>query len=120
MNFEGAHSIDVGRLAVIEGENASKAAINPAPHIVNAATVFGIRYAHLIVIECALYLYKKLLDEGSIERPHGETYALGLRAWCSPDQAESPDSDWLKFQGGTMISFSDVLEVVQHKIRAVT
>ena len=57
VNFEGAHSIDVGRLAVVEGET-SGAATNPAPHILNAVTVCGIRYAHLVVLECALYLYK--------------------------------------------------------------
>ena len=54
VNFEGAHSIYVGRLAIVEGEVASGAATNPAPHILNAVTVFGIRYAHLIVIECAI------------------------------------------------------------------
>ena len=31
VNYEGAPSIDVGRLAVAEGEAASKAAENPAP-----------------------------------------------------------------------------------------
>ena len=66
VNFEGSHSISVGRLSTIEGEVASRAAKNPAPHILNAVTVCGIRYAHLIVIECALYLYEKLLEERSI------------------------------------------------------
>ena len=66
VNFDGAHSIDVSRLAVVQGESASKAARNPAPHILNAVTLCGIRYAHLIVIECALYLYKKLLDGTSL------------------------------------------------------
>ena len=61
VNFEGAHSIDLGRLSTVEGEVASRAAKNFDPHILNAVTVFGIRYAHLIVIECALYLYEKLL-----------------------------------------------------------
>ena len=69
VNFEGVHSIDVSRLASVEGEKFSGAAKNPAPHILNAVTVFGIRYAHLIVIECAMYLYEKLLDESSIESP---------------------------------------------------
>ena len=120
VNFEGAHSTDVGRLASVEGEVASAAAKNPAPHILNAVTVCGIRYAHLIVIECALYLYEKLIDESSIERPSGDIYKVALKVWCSPEQAESPDFDWLKFQGGMMISFSDVPKVVCHRIRAVT
>ena len=55
VNYEGAHSIDVGRLATVEGEQPSKAATNPAPHILNAVTMFGITYAHLIVIgDCAV------------------------------------------------------------------
>ena len=90
VNFEAAHSIDVGRLASVEGEVPSRAATNPAPHILNAVTVRGIRYAHLIVIECALYLYEKLLDESSIKRPSGEIYKLTPGVACSPEQAESP------------------------------
>ncbi|MCY4385069.1 MAG: hypothetical protein OXE44_18210 [Nitrospinae bacterium] len=119
VNFEGAHSINVGRLATVEGEKPSKAAKNPAPHILNAVSVCGIRYAHLIVIECALYLYEKLLDENSIERPSGDIYKLTFGVACSPEQAESPRPDWVKFQGGMMISFSDAPNVVSHKIRAV-
>ncbi len=119
VNFEGAHSINVGRLASVEGEEASGAAKNPAPHILNAVTVFGIRYAHLIVIECALYLYEKLLDESSIRRPSGDIYKVTPGVECPPEQAESPRPDWVKFQGGMMISFSDGPQVVRHKINAV-
>ena len=119
VNFEGAHSINVGRLATVEGEVPSRAATNPAQHILNAVTVCGIRYAHLIVIECALYLYEKLLDESSIKRPSGEIYKLTPAVACSPEQAESPHPDWVKFQGGMMISFSDVPKVIRHKIKAV-
>ena len=112
-------SIDVGRLAVVEGEAASRAAANPAPHILNAVTVCGIRYAHLIVIECGLYLYEKLLHESSIERPSGDIYKVTSGVACSPEQAVSPRPDWVKFQGGMMISFSGMPKVVSHKIRAV-
>lgn len=120
VNFEAAHSIDVGRLATVEDEAASPAAKNPAPHILNGITLCGIRYAHLIVIECAVYLYEKLLDESSIERPSGEIYRVTPAVSCSPEQAESPRPDWVKFQGGMMISFSDVPQVVRHKIKAVS
>ena len=58
VNFEGAHSIDVGRLITVEGEASSTAAKNPAPHILNGVTLCGIRYAHLIVIECAVCQYQ--------------------------------------------------------------
>ena len=40
VNFEGAHSIDLGRLSTVEGEVASRAAKNFDPHILNAVTVF--------------------------------------------------------------------------------
>ena len=119
VNFEGAHSIPVGRLAVFEGEKASKTAKNPAPHILNAITVCGIRYAHLIVIECALYLFEKLLDADSIERPRGDIYTARLGVACSPEQAESCRPDWVKYQGTMMISFSGVPNVVRHEIKAV-
>lgn len=119
VNFEGAHSINVGRLATLEGEKPSKAAKNPAPHILNAVSVCGIRYAHLIVIECALYLYEKLLDENSIKRPSGDIYKLTFGVACSPEQAESTRPDWVQFQGNMMISFSGAPNVVSHKIRAV-
>ena len=98
---------------------AARAAANPAPHILNAITFCGIRYADLIVIEWALYLYGKLLKEDSIERPGGEIYLLTPGVACSPDQAESPRPDWVKCQGGMMISFSDAPRVIRHEIKAV-
>ncbi len=119
VNFEGAHSINTDRLATFEGEQASKAATNPAPHILNAITLFGIRYAHLIVIECALYLYEKLLGESSIEHLHGDIYKITPGVACSPEQAESSRPDWVKFQGGMIISFSGVPKMIRHKIKAV-
>ena len=119
VNFEGAHSINVGRLATVEGEEPSKAAKNPAPHILNAVSVCGIRYAHLIVIECALYLYEKMLENKSIMRPSGDIYQITLGVACSPEQAESSRPDWVEFQGEMMISFSGAPQVISHKIRAV-
>lgn len=119
VNFEGAHSINVGRLAVSEGETPTGAVANPAPHILNAVTVCGIRYAHLIVIECALYLYDKLLDVKSIPRPIGDIYTVILGVACPPEQAESPRPDWVQFQGEMMISFSGAPTVLAHRIKAV-
>ena len=70
-------------------------------------------------IECALYLYEKLLDESSIERPSGDIYSVTPGVACSPEQAESPRPDWVRFEGGMMVSFSGVPRVVSHKIKAV-
>ena len=119
VNYEGAHSINVGRLATVEGEATSPAARKPAPHILNAITLFGIRYAHLVVIECALYLYEKLSNNSSIKQPIANIYKVAMGVECLPEQAESPRPDWIKFQGGMMVSFSGAPQVIQHKIRAV-
>lgn len=119
VNFEGAHSIDVGRLAVVEGEKASGAAANPAPHILNAVTVCGIRYAHLIVIESALYVYERLLDESAVERPPGEIYKVALAVACPPERAESARPAWVRFLGSLMISFSGAPRFLRHRVRAV-
>ena len=119
VNFEAAHSINVGRLATVEGEAASRAANDPAPHILNAVTFCGIRYAHLVVIECALYLYGQLLDAGSIERPSGDIYMVTPGVTCSPGQAESSRPDWVQFRGTMMISLSGAPRAIRHHIRAV-
>ena len=59
-NNDGAHFVNVGRLAVVEGENPSEAARNPEIHILRNATFAGIGYAELVVVEAALYLYERL------------------------------------------------------------
>ena len=119
-NFEGAHSMDVGRLGTFEGEAVSRAAKNPALHILNAVSMCGIRYGHLIVIECALYLYEKLLEERSIDRPCDGIYRVSLGVECSPEQAESDRPDWVQFHGGMILSFFNHPKVIRHQIRAVT
>lgn len=119
VNFEAAHSIDVGRLATAKGEAASRAAKDPAPHILNAVTFCGIRYAHLVVIESALYLYRQLLDVDSIPRPSGEIYMVTPGVTCSPEQAQSTRPDWAQFRGTMMISFSGASMSIRHRIRAV-
>ncbi len=118
-NFEGAHAIDVSSLTTPVGQKASRAARNPAPHILNAVTMCGIRYLHLVVIETALYIYQKLLGVDSIKRPTGEIYMIKLGVACSPDQADSLHPDWVTFQGGMTVSFSETPTVIRHKIKAV-
>lgn len=118
-NYEGAHSINVGRLSTPEGETASPAAKNPPPHILNAITVFGIRYADLIVIECALYLYEKLLNNNSITQPSGGIFNVKFGVGYPTKPTESSHKDWMAFRGGMMVSFSGAPQVIRHKIRAV-
>ena len=66
VKLEGAHATNVARLGEIEGHKPSRQARNLHFHLLNNFTLFGIRYAHLIVIEASLYLYEILLDEPSI------------------------------------------------------
>ena len=118
VNFEGAHSINTSRLSTVKGEKPSKAAENPAPHVLNAVTLFGMRYAHLIVIESAMYIYEALLEQESIMRPKGEIYSVNWGVECNPDQAESPNPDWIRYQGTMMISWCGAPTVIRHEIRA--
>ena len=118
VNFEGAHSISTSRLLTVQDEKPTKAAANSAPHILNAVTVFGVRYAHLIVIETAMCLYDRLIDQDSIERPMGDVYAVKPGVDCSPEQADAEKPDWIRFQGTMIISFSNTPTVIRHEIRA--
>ena len=119
VNLEGAHAANVGRLAVVQGETPSNASKDPDIHILRNMTLFGVGYVELVVIEAALYLYWRLLDEPSIKRPRG-TIVLATPAFeCSPEQAGSSRPDWLGFRGGTMVSFSPGPGIVRHNVRAV-
>ena len=57
----------------------------------------------MIVIESALYLYDRLLDERSIQRPDGDIYRVKPGFWCPAEQAGSSRPDWLRFDGTMMI-----------------
>ena len=68
-----------------------KSSITKSPHLSHKAltsdTLFGIRYAHLIVIESAVYLYKQLLKEPLIERPEGDFYVVTPGVACPPKES---------------------------------
>ncbi len=117
VTYEGAHAINVGRLAEFEGHKPFRPAQEPERHILNNVTVFRIRYAHVIVIEAALYLYKRLLDEASIQRPAGDTYMVTPGFSCPEEQASSSRPDWLRFEGTMIMSFSDHRSLTRHTIR---
>lgn len=119
VNFEAAHSLSTSRLATFGDEAPGKAARNPAPHILNALTFCGIRYAHLVVIESALYLYDALLEHDSVTRPKGEIYSMRLGVACDADQIETETPNWANFQGNMMIAFNNTPTVIRHEIRPV-
>ena len=119
VTYEGAHAINVGRLSEVEGHKPFKPAKDPALHLLNNITLFGIRYPHLIVIESALYLYNSLLDEPSIQRPDGDIY-LAIPAFvCHEGQASSPRPDWLRFEGSIMVTFATEAKSTRYTIRPV-
>ena len=117
-NLEGVHAINVGRLSVVEGETPSRAMKEPHIHILRNITFFGIGYAELVVIEAGLYLYQRLMQEPSIERPSGSFYLVTPTFECSPEDAILERPPWLQYRGGTMISFSPEPGVVRHTVRA--
>ena len=90
VTFEGAHSINTSRLSTIEGRETVLGGSEASATHPERRNLFGIRYAHLIVIESAMYLYDTLLDQDSIVRPKGEIYSVNLGVECTRDQAESP------------------------------
>lgn len=119
VTFEGAHAINVARLSEVDGQKPFRPAKEPDLHLLNNITLFGIRFPHLIVIESALYLYNRLLDEPSIRRPDGDIYLVKPGFTCSEDQASSPRPDWLRFEGTIMIAFASEPELTRHTIRPV-
>ena len=115
--YEGAHAINVGRLLEVEGHKPFKPAKDPALHLLNNITLFGIRYPHLVVIESALYLYHSLLDEPSIRRPDGDIYQVTPSFECHDDQASSPRPGWLRFEGTIIATFATEAKVTRYTIR---
>ena len=119
VNFEAAHSLSTSRLATVGDEEPTGARRNPAPHILNALTFCGIRYAHLVVIESAMYLYDALLDNKSVTRPKGDIYSMKLGVACDADQSQSDTPNWVSFGGTMMIAFHNAPTVIRHEIRPV-
>ena len=100
-NYEGAHSIGVGRLAQIKDEEDFGSAKRPDIHILHGIGFFGIRYGHIVVIETAMYIYEQVIGNKSVERPLGGLFVL--RPWFEgfPEEAGSSSPSWLDFDGGT-------------------
>ena len=118
--YQGAHSINVSRLLQAEGNQTKGPFRNPEWHILDNVTVFGMKYTHIVVIECALYLYEMLADGGHIER-------LGDKKWrlrpsfvtLEKNEFFSAKLDWLGFSGGLILSIGTAKRSITHRIRAV-
>ena len=118
--FEGAHSINVARLLQPADEQARGPLKNPERHILDNIVVFGMKYTHIVVIECALYLYEMLADGGHIERLDDEKWRL-RPSFVTTDPTEffSTKQDWLKFDGDLILAFGVDSRSITHEIRPV-
>ena len=120
VTYEGAHSTNVSRLFLTENEKDRPPAKNPELHILNNLKIYGIKYCHIIVIECALHLYNKLIENKEVKNPEGE---INLPIFCvfseSSEDVFSSSQKWLAFDGGIAFSFGDRPQLISHRIRAI-
>ena len=118
--FEGAHSIDVSRLLQAADEKSKGPFKNPERHVLDNIVVFGMKYTHIVVIECALYLYEMLADGSHIERLADEKWRL-RPSFVTTDPAGffSTNQNWLAFAGGLILSFGTAERSINNRIRAV-
>lgn len=118
-SFQGAHSLDVGRLAAVGSGKLSKAAKEPHVHIVRNLGIAGAGYMDLIAVETALYLYMLLLAEPSIDRPSGDLYSVIPAFRCPPvEDAHSTNPSWLSNLGAMTLIFTPNPGIEVHRIRA--
>ena len=93
---------------------------HPERHILDNTTVFGTKYTHIVVIECALYLYEMLADGGHIERLADEKWPL-RPSFVALDEAGffSDKQAWLGFVGGLLLAFGTAKQSISYSICAV-
>ena len=118
--FEGAHSINVSRLLQAGDKKATGPFKNPERHILDNVTVFGMKYTHIVVIECALYVYEMLADGGHVER-QGDKERRFRPSFVALDGAGffSAKQDWLGFAGGLILAIGTAERSIAHRIRPV-
>lgn len=118
VTFEGAHSINVSRLLQEEGRQDRGPFRHPERQILDNVTVFGMKYTHMVVIECALYLYEMLADGEHIQRLQDKEWRLRPSFVTSKhDCFFSAEQDWLGFAGGLILAFGMGQRSITHRIR---
>ncbi len=98
-NLEGAHAVNVGRLAAFEGEAPSNAMKEPHVHILRNIAFFGVGYAEIVLVEAGLYLFERLIKEPSIQRPSGSSYMFTPAVECPAEGSMSSRPSWLQYRG---------------------
>ena len=118
--YEGAHSINVSRLLQAEEQEDGGPFRHPQRHILDNVTVFEIKYSHIVVIESALYLHEKLVDEGHVKQPSDEEWRVRLSFVTLEEEGFfSANQKWLGFAGGLILAFGTEEQLIAHRIRAV-
>ena len=119
VNTEGAHSPPVGRLMLPRGtdDNARFRVIRDgAIHILSHIVVCGVRYSHAVAIETAMFLYRQLAQNESVDTPEGAGEIVQIGG--APEGAFADGQDWLRFSGGLAASIGGREQSISHSIRA--
>ena len=119
VNTEGAHSPPMDRLMLPQGtdDNARFRVIRDGDiHVLSYIVVCGVRYSHAIVIEAAMFLYRQLTRNESVDTPEGAGEILQFR--LAPEAAFADGQDWLRFGGGLVASIGGGEQSIAHSIRA--
>lgn len=118
--YEGAHSMNAPTPLQEESKPAKGRFRHPEQHILDDLTIFGMKYTHIVVIECALYLYEMLADGGHITRLPDEEWRL-RPSFVTLDEAGffSAQPKWLGFAGELILAFGTAERTITHRIRAV-
>ncbi len=121
VNYEGAHATNVARLSQPENDETFYGPANkPQLHILNNIRICGIKYNHIVVIETAIYLYGKIIQNELLktlkEATHEPTICFFL---STSEDIFLNHHEWLSYDGGVMISYGGTKRVISHRIRAV-
>ena len=119
VDTEGAHSVDTALLMQPMEERDRRVVQNSALHILNALVVAGFHYNHAIVIETAMYLYRRLFDAGFAPAPGAEMLMPDFSV-TMPDghDAFGSETKWLVFAGGFNILHGNRPRKTAHRITA--
>ena len=119
-NYEGAHAANVSRLQRTETERDTDPSRNPELHILNNIKICGLKFNHIVVIEAALYLYRKLVGHAGIDSPKGE---INIPTLCllreSTEDIFAAAQNVLVYDGGVIPSFGEEPCTISHRIRPV-
>ena len=119
-NYEGAHALYVARFSRTQDEKDTDLSKHPEVHILNNVKIMGVKYTHIIVIECALYLYKKLVANRGFATPEGAEYIpITVIRNKTPENSFPSAQNFLAYDGSVACSFGGRGTLISHRIRAV-